>query len=380
MPVPNSMADLATLAGSNYPTGTEPIGNTLDNYIRAISAILRSTNALASATIAAASTTDIGATDGEAVQITGAATINSFGVGFLGARRELRFSGACTLVNGANIQLGGNNIVTAAGDCISFRCTASGVWSISGIGATVRRNGDRMYGNFQLGAAGNPVMNLHYGGGTQLWISALDSTATNIASELWLRSAKCVWTNTTGTSIATMDNTGLEVGTEVRVGSVGNGAGRILASSGSIFWDSRSVINSGLPNANAFYRAALHTWTNGTGSGVATLDGVGNFTANGNVTGGSDERVKTNWRDLPEDFVERLAGVKHGIYDRTDIGTTQAGVGAQSLRDKVLPELVHEADDGFLSVAYGNAGLLGSIAVAQRLLALESRVRALEVE
>jgi hypothetical protein len=96
------------------------------------------------------------------------------------------------------------------------------------------------------------------------------------------------------------------------------------------------------------------------------------------VTGGSDERVKTNWRDLPGDFVERLASVKNGIYDRTDIEATQAGVGAQSLRDSVLPELVHEAPDGFLSVAYGNAGLLGAIAVSKRLLALESRVRALE--
>lgn len=35
MPVPNTMADLSTLAGSNSPTGTEPIGNSLDNYIRA---------------------------------------------------------------------------------------------------------------------------------------------------------------------------------------------------------------------------------------------------------------------------------------------------------------------------------------------------------
>jgi len=35
MPVPNTMADLATLPGSNFPTGTEAIGNNLDNYLRA---------------------------------------------------------------------------------------------------------------------------------------------------------------------------------------------------------------------------------------------------------------------------------------------------------------------------------------------------------
>lgn len=35
MPVPSSMSDLATLASSNSPAGTEAIGNSLDNYIRA---------------------------------------------------------------------------------------------------------------------------------------------------------------------------------------------------------------------------------------------------------------------------------------------------------------------------------------------------------
>lgn len=67
MPVPNTMQDLFTLASSNSPAGTEAIGNSLDNYIRAQAAILRSTNALASATIAAASTTDIATADAESV-------------------------------------------------------------------------------------------------------------------------------------------------------------------------------------------------------------------------------------------------------------------------------------------------------------------------
>lgn len=35
MSVPSSMADLFTLASSNSPAGTEAIGNSLDNYIRA---------------------------------------------------------------------------------------------------------------------------------------------------------------------------------------------------------------------------------------------------------------------------------------------------------------------------------------------------------
>lgn len=67
MPVPSTMQDLATLASSNFPTGAEAIGNSLDNYLRAHAAIIRSTNAVASSTIAAASTTDIGPADGESV-------------------------------------------------------------------------------------------------------------------------------------------------------------------------------------------------------------------------------------------------------------------------------------------------------------------------
>lgn len=166
MPVPNTMADLATLAGSNSPAGSEAIGNSLDNYLRAISAILRSTNALASATIAAASTTDIGSADGESVQITGSATITSLGTGFNGCRRELRFSGACTLTHSANLSLpGGANITTAAGDAISFRCVGSGQWLctararavpssadvIAGLGYTpVNKAGDTMTGGLSL--------------------------------------------------------------------------------------------------------------------------------------------------------------------------------------------------------------------------------------
>jgi hypothetical protein len=61
------MADLPTLASSNSPAGTEAIGNSLDDYIRSHGAIIRSTNAIASATIAAAATIDVANADGESV-------------------------------------------------------------------------------------------------------------------------------------------------------------------------------------------------------------------------------------------------------------------------------------------------------------------------
>lgn len=131
MPVPNSMADLSTLASSNSPAGTEAIGNSLDNYIRAGYAIVRSTNAVASATIASASTTDIGLADGESVIITGTSAIYSFGPGFVGCFRELYFQSALTIVQGSSISTPtGANLAVTAGSTLGLRCTASGVWRV----------------------------------------------------------------------------------------------------------------------------------------------------------------------------------------------------------------------------------------------------------
>lgn len=108
------------------------------------------------------------------------------------------------------------------------------------------------------------------------------------------------------------------------------------------------------------------------GSANLTFNGT-NLTCGGTVTANSDERLKTNWRDLPEDFINRLAGVKHGVYDRTDIELTQVGVSAQSLKE-LLEQAVLMGEDGNLSVAYGNAALVACIQLAQRVVALEQTV------
>jgi hypothetical protein len=115
----------------------------------------------------------------------------------------------------------------------------------------------------------------------------------------------------------------------------------------------------------------------GGGAGSTTLNLVGTFVASGNVTAYSDERVKTNWRGLPDGFVGQLAEVKHGTYDRTDQELTQDGVSAQSLRH-VLPYSVLEGADGKLSVAYGSAALVSAIELAQLAVAQEARIAKLE--
>jgi hypothetical protein len=84
--------------------------------------------------------------------------------------------------------------------------------------------------------------------------------------------------------------------------------------------------------------------------------------------------LKENWRDLPDDFIERLARVKMGVYDRIDTGETQVGVGAGSLRDEALSQAVNKDSEGKLSVAYGNAALASCVAIARELVALKQKL------
>jgi len=97
----------------------------------------------------------------------------------------------------------------------------------------------------------------------------------------------------------------------------------------------------------------------------------------GNTVSYSDERLKENWRDVQGDFVEQLARVKHGIFDRIDSGVTQVGVSAQSLREVLEPAVV-ENRDGMLTVNYGNAALLSAVKLAQRVVDQEARIAKLE--
>jgi len=104
-----------------------------------------------------------------------------------------------------------------------------------------------------------------------------------------------------------------------------------------------------------------------------SLDNTGNLTILLNITAYSDDRYKTNWRNLPINFVDQLATVKHGIYDRTDIESRQVGVSAQALRE-ILEDAVVTSTDGTLSVAYGNAALVSAVELAKRVVELQKTV------
>lgn len=334
MPVPNSMADLATLASSNYPTGTEAIGNSLDNYIRAGYAITRSTYAMASATIASASTTDLGGADGESVRVTGTTTINSFGTAYAGCKREVSFAGALTLVNSANIILPrGVNLVTVAEDVYTFRCTAPGVWRlVSGWrdSLAVRRDGDTMTGALT-------VPNL---------------TVTGTAN------------NGQVTSNGNNPNPGIGIDTFAyrSFGAFGGGYGIVDTPYNIGLYSNFGSFNIGFGASGGVLSSKL------------TLDRTsGDLTVTGNLISNSDERLKSDWEDIPVNLVERLATVKAGEYYRNDIGCRQVGVGANSMLG-VIPLAVSQDHNGIKSVAYGNAALVGVVALARKVLEIERRL------
>lgn len=109
----------------------------------------------------------------------------------------------------------------------------------------------------------------------------------------------------------------------------------------------------GLNSSNQFQWGG---WSMGT---AATLDASGNFTAAGNVTAYSDERLKTNIKTIDSalDKTKALRGVE---YDRIDSGSHEIGVIAQEIQ-KIIPEVVLEGkdEDKTLSVDYGKlVGLL----------------------
>lgn len=85
------------------------------------------------ATIASASTTDLGSTLAQAITVSGTTTITSFGSSApTGATKFVEFSGALTLThNGTSLILpGALNIATVAGDCLIARHEGSGNWRV----------------------------------------------------------------------------------------------------------------------------------------------------------------------------------------------------------------------------------------------------------
>ena len=131
------------------------------------------------------------------------------------------------------------------------------------------------------------------------------------------------------------------------------GGGIVLADDGDIV-----DLNDGY--ASMRFSAGVRVYSsNGGGSVRHTLHSNGSFTATGNITAYSDERLKENIVII-ENALDKVNAIRGVTYNRNDIEETNrhAGVIAQEV-EKVLPEVVATDDQGIKHVAYGNmVGLL----------------------
>jgi hypothetical protein len=124
--------DWSATSNSNNPAGSTTIGTGLDDNLREIQgAVIRCLN-YKGADIASAATTDLGAVEGLAHNVTGTTTITSFGTVRAGVWKAVVFSGALTLTHNATslILPGGANITTAAGDVALAMSEGSGNWRV----------------------------------------------------------------------------------------------------------------------------------------------------------------------------------------------------------------------------------------------------------
>jgi hypothetical protein len=93
---------------------------------------------------------------------------------------------------------------------------------------------------------------------------------------------------------------------------------------------------------------------NNGGNWSLRCDSSGNVTATGDVTAYSDARLKTNVNTI-EGALEKVLQMRGVTYVRTDNNDTaeKVGVIAQEIQ-QVLPQVVNENTDGYLTVSYGN--------------------------
>lgn len=153
--------------------------------------------------------------------------------------------------------------------------------------------------------------------------------------------------------------------------------GRVLIANGSVSIPSIAFA-SDTSTDTGFYRISEGTIGIACdGASAGNIATGGNLTMTGNITAYSDERLKTDWKNIDSTFVEKLAKVKSGTFTRLDTGTRQAGVSAQSIQE-LLSEVVLQDEEGLLSVAYGNAALVACIELAKEVQALRTELKALK--
>jgi hypothetical protein len=156
-----------------------------------------------------------------------------------------------------------------------------------------------------------------------------------------------------------LDNNGLEVITQygdINIGPTNSSYCHITTDRPQFYFNQKLIVNSGTIQS---YDEDLNL--NRVGSTTARLRITSSSTiSDQDLTVNSDERIKDNIEliDSALDKVQAIRGVTYNRTDTDDPEKEHTGVIAQDV-EKVLPQVVHEDDQGIKSVAYGNmVGLL----------------------
>jgi len=180
--IPEDIADLSITAASNSPAGSTTIGTNMDNYLRAIQAIIKQ-NVSKGADIASAGTITIPDSGGYFV-ITGTTGITALNDAWNGRAVLLKFSGILTLTDSAGLILFGANITTAAGDTLLIVNESTGVWRgvafSSGTSGNVTLTGEETLTNKTIVAANNIITTAQSG---TLEATDLDAALAELESE-----------------------------------------------------------------------------------------------------------------------------------------------------------------------------------------------------
>lgn len=169
--------------------------------------------------------------------------------------------------------------------------------------------------------------------------------------------------------------------TTVSVSSAGTANCLVLSNTGT-GGDVVKMTGNGATTPNKFIRVlngAFQIVNSAYTTNPLSMTDAGDLTMLANVTAYSDERVKTNWRNMEPGFLKQLSEIKAGTYDRTDTDApmVQVGVSAQDLQ-KILGPAVLEDADGMLSVAYGNAALVAAVELCKEVQRLHAEIELLK--